>query len=184
MLYPRHSLKEFYSSAEIQLMYSTAPADWATGHSLRESYHSAEMQLMYSTALADWDTRHSLKESYHSAEMQLMYSTAPANWDTGHSLRESYHSAEMQLMYSTALAVWDTGHSLSESYHSSRLCQIGYLLSSPLPKQKWQFNCPVCLDNIWWKFNIWAFSIFLYKLHSSPIKENTVNKIIRNWISS
>ena len=27
--YPGHSLKEFYPSAEVQLVYSTAPADWA-----------------------------------------------------------------------------------------------------------------------------------------------------------
>ena len=34
-------------------MYSTAPADYATGHTLEESYSSAEIQSMYSTAHAD-----------------------------------------------------------------------------------------------------------------------------------
>ena len=31
VLYPRHSLGKSYSSAEIQLVYSTAKADWPTG---------------------------------------------------------------------------------------------------------------------------------------------------------
>ena len=29
MLYPEHSLEEFYSSAEMQSVYSTASTDWA-----------------------------------------------------------------------------------------------------------------------------------------------------------
>ena len=29
-LYPGHSLREFYSSAEMQLVYSTASPDWTT----------------------------------------------------------------------------------------------------------------------------------------------------------
>ena len=32
--YPRHLLAESYSSAEMQSMYSTAPADWANRHLL------------------------------------------------------------------------------------------------------------------------------------------------------
>ena len=43
-----------YPFAKKQLVYYTAPVDWATGFSLRESYSSAEMQSVYSTAPADW----------------------------------------------------------------------------------------------------------------------------------
>ena len=73
-----------YPSAEMQSVYSTAPADWATRRSLGESYPSAETQSVYSTALADWATRPSLGESYPSAETQSVYSIAPADWATRH----------------------------------------------------------------------------------------------------
>ena len=52
--YQGHSLGESYPSAEVQSVYSTAPANWTTGHSLGESYPSAEVQSVYSTAPADW----------------------------------------------------------------------------------------------------------------------------------
>ena len=53
--YPGHSLgRGSYPSAEMQSVYSTVPAGWATGHSLGESYSSAEVQSIYSTAPADW----------------------------------------------------------------------------------------------------------------------------------
>ena len=37
----------------MQSVYSATLADWATGHSLGESYPSAEMQTVYSAAPAD-----------------------------------------------------------------------------------------------------------------------------------
>ena len=130
---------------------------WPTGHLLRESYSSAGMQYVYSTASANLTTRTIVEGVYSSAEMQLVYSTAPANlstrtlvegvlllsrdavgifyslcqldhqdacwgsltpqqrwswyilqpqhtWPPGHLLRESYSSAEMQLVHSTAPA--------------------------------------------------------------------------------
>ena len=40
-----------YLSSEVQLMYSTIPANLATGHLLGESYPSVEMQLVYSVTL-------------------------------------------------------------------------------------------------------------------------------------
>ena len=46
-----------YPSAEMQSVYSTVPADWATGHWLGESYSSAKMQSVYSIAPANWATR-------------------------------------------------------------------------------------------------------------------------------
>ena len=61
----------------------------ATGLSLGESYPSAEMQSVYSAAPADWATWQSLGESYPSAEMQSVYSAAPADLAPGRSLRES-----------------------------------------------------------------------------------------------
>ena len=51
----------YYHSAEMQFVYSTAPADWATGHSLRESYLSAEMLSVYSIVEANWAKAHMLK---------------------------------------------------------------------------------------------------------------------------
>ena len=60
--YPGHLLGGgSYSYVEVQLVYSTAPVDWAIGHSLGGgSYPSAEMQLVYSTAQVDWAIGHSL----------------------------------------------------------------------------------------------------------------------------
>ena len=45
-----------YPSVEKRSVYSTAPADWATGHSLGRYYPSAEMQSVYYTAPANWAT--------------------------------------------------------------------------------------------------------------------------------
>ena len=50
--YPEHSLDRSYLSAELLYVYSTVPADCATGHSLggvEGSYSTAEMQWVYST---------------------------------------------------------------------------------------------------------------------------------------
>ena len=47
-------LGESYPSAEMQSVYSTVPAEWATGYSLGESYPSTEMQSVYSAAPANW----------------------------------------------------------------------------------------------------------------------------------
>ena len=47
------------------------------GHSLEKSHLSAEMQSVYSTTLADWA---SLEESYPSEEIQSVYSITPADW--------------------------------------------------------------------------------------------------------
>ena len=99
--YPGHSLGKSYLSADIQSVYSTALADWATGHSLEETYPSPEMQSVYSTALADRATGHWLAEYHPSPEIQSVYSTALADWATGHSLEESYPSPEMCSAYST-----------------------------------------------------------------------------------
>ena len=46
-----------YPFAEGQSVYSTAPADWATGHSLEVFYPFAKKQSMYSTVPTDWATR-------------------------------------------------------------------------------------------------------------------------------
>ena len=43
----------FYTSAEMQSVYSTASADRAIGDYLEGCYFSAEMQSVYSTAPAD-----------------------------------------------------------------------------------------------------------------------------------
>ena len=93
-----------YQSAEMQSVYSSSTADWATDHSLGESYSSAEMQSVYYTAQADRVTGHLLGKSYPSAEMQSVCSTTLGVWTTGHSLEESYPSAEMQSVYSTVPA--------------------------------------------------------------------------------
>ena len=45
-----------YPSTEIPFVYSTAPANWATGHSLMRFYPFAEMQSIYSAAPTNWDT--------------------------------------------------------------------------------------------------------------------------------
>ena len=78
--YPGHSLGEFYPSAEMQSVYSTASTDWAIGHLLEESYPSEQMQSVYSRASADWVIGHSLEESYSSAQMQSVYFAASADW--------------------------------------------------------------------------------------------------------
>ena len=106
MLYPGHSLGESYSAAEMQLVYSTAPADWATrwGNLTRPTLCRDAVGVFYSPSRLG----HSLGESYplqrcswcilqpqptgplvggilpapHSAEMQLVYSTAPTDWAT------------------------------------------------------------------------------------------------------
>ena len=50
--------KGYYGFPQIQALFSVTP-----GHSLgEESYLSAEMQSVYSTAPADWTTGHSLGE--------------------------------------------------------------------------------------------------------------------------
>ena len=41
--YQGHSLGEFYPAAEMQLVYSAAPADWVTWHSLGKPKSSVEM---------------------------------------------------------------------------------------------------------------------------------------------
>ena len=66
--YLGHLLKN-NPSAEMLSVYSTAPADRATGHSLAGSYLSVEMQSVYSTAPADGATGHALVGSYLSVEM-------------------------------------------------------------------------------------------------------------------
>ena len=105
----RHSLGETYPSAEMQSVYYTAPADWATetliGGDLPLS--RGAVGVLYSPSrLGYWDThwgrltpqqrcswciiqpqptgllRHSLGETYPSAEVQLVYYTAPADWAT------------------------------------------------------------------------------------------------------
>ena len=46
-----HSLPRSCASAEMQLVYSTAPTDWATGHLFfGGGYPSAKMQSVYSIA--------------------------------------------------------------------------------------------------------------------------------------
>ena len=54
------SLGGSYLSAEMQSVYSAAPAGWATGHLLGRVFPSAEMQSVYSAAPADWATGHLL----------------------------------------------------------------------------------------------------------------------------
>ena len=97
------------------------------GHSLRESYPFAEMQLVYSTASANWATRWGsltplLRCGWCILQPQLtgplVEGVLPLCWDAvgvfyslsqlGHSLRESYPFAEMQLVYSTASDNWAT----------------------------------------------------------------------------
>ena len=51
--YPGHSLEEFYPSAEMQSVYSTALANRATGHSSGDSHLSAEMQLVFYSPSSD-----------------------------------------------------------------------------------------------------------------------------------
>ena len=101
--YPGHSLRESYPSVEMQSMYSTALADWATGHSLGESYPSAEKQLVYFTALADWGHRTLIRgillpqQRYNWCILQPQL-TGPQDTHWGNLTP----CAEMQSVYSTA----------------------------------------------------------------------------------
>ena len=97
MAVKEHSLGESYTSTDIQLVYSTAPAVWAApigGLVGGGFYLSAEVQSVYSTALADW-ANPSLSITGHypwltggliagggylSAEEQYVYSTDPTDW--------------------------------------------------------------------------------------------------------
>ena len=75
-----------YSSAEMQLVYSIARADWANHIRTLVGvgfYPSAEMQSVYSATAAAGPVilGHSFPVgSCPSAEMQSVYSTAPADW--------------------------------------------------------------------------------------------------------
>ena len=101
MSYPGHLLGESYPFAEIQSVYSTASANWATrwGHLiplLRCSWCILQPQptgpLVGSVLPICWDAvgvfyspsqlGHLLGASYPFAEMQFVYSTASANWAT------------------------------------------------------------------------------------------------------
>ena len=82
----------FYPSAEMQSVYSTALADWATGHSLWGvlSICRDTVCVFYSPSrLGLWTLVVCVcvcRGSYPSAETQSVYSAAPADWATGHSL--------------------------------------------------------------------------------------------------
>ena len=94
--YPGHSFGESYPSAEKQLVYSTAPADWAKIVSCpiqdthwgnltplhRSSWCILQPQLTGQRLFCVIYPGHSLEDSYPSAEKQLVYSTAPADWAT------------------------------------------------------------------------------------------------------
>ena len=56
--YPGHLFGEFYLPAEVQSVYFTATADWATRHLFGEPYPSTEMQSVYFTVTAKWATGH------------------------------------------------------------------------------------------------------------------------------
>ena len=98
---------ESYSSAEMQSVYSTAPADWVIktllggvlllcrdavgvfcilsrlGHQDTSWGSLTPLQRCSRCILQPQPTgssRHFLGESYSSAEMQSVYSTAPADW--------------------------------------------------------------------------------------------------------
>ena len=85
-----------------------------SGYSLRETFLSAEMESVYSTAPADWANRlvsyqgDSLAESCPSTEIQSEYSVSPTDKAnrfvlyTGYSLGECCPTAEMPSVYSTA----------------------------------------------------------------------------------
>ena len=108
--YPGHSFRESYLSAEVQLVYSSGSAEWATqthvwggltplqicsrcilqpkptgppGYSLRWGLPPCRpaVDVFYSLSRLDYqDTRWG--GVYSSAEMQSVYSTAPADWAT------------------------------------------------------------------------------------------------------
>ena len=108
--------------------------DWATRHSLDESYLSTEMQSVYCTTPAHWATKHLLggvlplckyAVSIFCNPSRLGHKTLvewvillcrdavillcrDAYWATEHSLEESCPSAEIQSVYSTAH--WGLGH--------------------------------------------------------------------------
>ena len=63
MSYPGHSFGESYSSSEMQLVYSSVPADWTNRTLVGESYPSAEMQLVYSAVPADWTRKEKRKKN-------------------------------------------------------------------------------------------------------------------------
>ena len=53
---PSDCLMTYAGYVEIQLVYSTGSADWATRHSLGELHPSVKIQSVYSTGSADWAT--------------------------------------------------------------------------------------------------------------------------------
>ena len=60
-----------------------------SGHALEESCSSAEMQSVYPTKPANWTTRRSLAESYPTAVMPLVYSKTPFYWTRGYPFGEA-----------------------------------------------------------------------------------------------
>ena len=84
--YPGHSLVgEDYSSGEMLLMYSTAPADWACefGSNGNEVVLYIPQSSKIAASLSDGLVLYPgylFGESYPSAKMQSVYSSAPANW--------------------------------------------------------------------------------------------------------
>ena len=77
-------VEEGYSSAEIQSVYSTAPADWATEHLFGGGGSPTSLQgfsrcILLPKLTGAQDIRWRGK-SYPSAEIQSVYSTAPADW--------------------------------------------------------------------------------------------------------
>ena len=118
---------ESYLSAEIQSVYSSAPAYWATGHLLRESLLSICRNAVYSTAPVDWTTRcgsltppqrcsrcilqPQLTRPLIAGDLPLCRDAVGVSYSPSwldHSLSESYPSAEMQSVYSTAATDWTT----------------------------------------------------------------------------
>ena len=96
-----HSLGESYPLAEMQSVYSTAPADWATGWGSLTPLQRCSRCIQQPRLIGPlaggvlppcrdavgvfnspgW-LGHSPGESYPPAEMQSVYSTAPADWAT------------------------------------------------------------------------------------------------------
>ena len=102
---PGHSLGESCSSAEIQLVYFTALADWATRTLIWRVllFWRDSVGVFYSSCrLGHHDTRWgslTLLQRFSWCILQLLPTGPP-----GHSLGESWPSAEIQLVYFTALA--------------------------------------------------------------------------------
>ena len=114
---------ESFTFLQRSSVYSTAPADWATGLSLGEFYLSAEKQcVFYSPSRLGYRTlvgrvlpfcreavcilqpqpiglQDSRWESFTFLQRSSVYSTAPADWATGLSLGEFYLSAEKQCVF-------------------------------------------------------------------------------------